>query len=306
MDKGPEKHEETLSTVDKTSYQPAESERQVFLVEMAGNNVGQLQGLDRGTAIIGRDDDADIQFMDAGISRKHAEVSWNPALKAYELRDLHSRNGTMVNGTRITDACELQPGDKINLGAQTVLRVSYSDEVETAYASTMYRAVLRDALTGIYNRRYLDERLESELSFATRHKTSLVLLFLDIDHFKAINDNHEHRCGDEVLRQFASLVGRLIRTEDIFARYGGEEFAILCRDIELWQGMILADRLRKAVERHPFTFEDVKLEVTVSVGVAALNEQTKTPEGLVTAADKALLRAKELGRNKIISAEELG
>jgi two-component system cell cycle response regulator len=166
---------------------------------------------------------------------------------------LGSRNGTRINGVGITDAPHrLERGDIIELGLQTVLRVSFADEAETRYARQMYDAVLRDGLTGVYNRRYFESRLRTEIAFARRHETNLALVMIDIDHFKLINDTHGHPVGDAVLCWLVDLVELGIRTEDVFARYGGEEFAILCRETGEEQAAIVAERVRGKVAERPF------------------------------------------------------
>jgi len=298
-DKQPPNDETTLTAFEETD-QLLDGDRQVYFVELAGPNMGQVIVLDKKDTIIGRDDNADIQFTDAGISRKHAAVSWSSMMGTFIIRDLGSRNGTIFNGLKIDHPTELRAGDKIKLGMQTVLRVSYGDEVETKYANAMFSAALMDALTGVYNRRYFDDRLSEEIAYAVRHTSPLTLLFLDIDHFKRINDDYEHRCGDAVLKQLAGRLSSHIRAEDTLARYGGEEFAIICCNITEDQGAILAERLRTAVVKKPFLFERLSLKVMVSIGVATTGEEIRTEESLISAADKALLIAKESGRNRVV------
>ena len=302
------------------------SERRVHLVVLAGATVGQVFTLRQGSNAIGRDDAAEIQVMDAGISRRHALIFFDPSTGEYCVRDTGSRNGTSVNGEPVREPRALVRGDKIEIGLQTVLRVSFSDEAETRYARQMYDAVLRDALTGAFNRRYLEDRLAAEVAFARRHKTGLSLLMLDIDHFKRINDTHGHPVGDAVLRWLADRVMVTIRTEDVLARYGGEEFAILCRDTHESDAAVLAERVRAALAERPYgtsesqaredgdlKTEDLsghialanqgvaELEVTVSIGVADLiSAQTFDAKVLVDSADKALYAAKESGRNRCV------
>lgn len=292
------KTEETAGEVDP---------RKVYLIALAGANVGQVHALDRDVTLIGRDDEANIQILDGGISRRHAVIIWDRSARQYAIRDMGSRNGTIVNDVRIDGSHELSRGDKIQLGVKTVLRVSFGDESETRYAQRMYQAVLRDALTGIFNRRYLFQRLVSELAFSLRHKTPLALCFLDIDHFKAVNDTYDHQCGDAVLRQTAQLIEHTIRAEDVLARYGGEEFAIIGRESTEYQASIMADRVRRTIEDHNFTFGELELGVTISIGVAALdNNDLTSKERLIAAADEAVLKAKELGRNRVVRYTELG
>jgi diguanylate cyclase (GGDEF)-like protein len=279
---------------------------EAFLIVLAGADVGHVFPLTSDVTLIGRDDIAEIQIFDGSISRRHALVTRDPGTNRYSIGDLGSRNGTQVNSVPIEDSHELQRGDKIQLGVTTVLRFSYGDESETLYAQRMYEAVLKDALTGIFNRRYLFQRLASELSFSRRHKTPLALCFLDLDHFKRINDTYNHQCGDSVLRQTAQVIEKTIRAEDVLARYGGEEFAIICRDSTEHQAAIMAERVRRLIEANTFVFDEFELKLTISIGVAALDDNDLTTmEALIAAADGAVLQAKESGRNRVVRHSEL-
>jgi diguanylate cyclase (GGDEF)-like protein len=145
------------------------------------------------------------------------------------------------------------------------------------------------------------ERLASEIAYARRHGTQLGLLLFDLDHFKRVNDTHGHLAGDEVLREVAALVSRMIRVEDVFARFGGEEFVVLVRGIEHENIARFAERLRAGVERLEIPAESVVLRATISVGFVSLGqlpEGERTAEGLLRAADERLYRAKTGGRNR--------
>lgn len=274
-----------------------------FLIALSGQAVGQVHPLKREQLLLGRGDDVDIQILDAGLSRRHAILHCDFEKKRFSVEDLESHNGTTVNGARLQGMRLLKLGDKLQLGMSTVLRFSSDSEPETQYALSMYSAVLKDTLTGAYNRRYLDERLASELSFAARHSWGLSLLFVDIDHFKKVNDTHDHLCGDAVLRQFARRVSEIIRAEDELCRYGGEEFAIICKKTREEDAAVLAERIRMQTAEAPFVFHGIHLHVTVSIGVACYDPDAAiplTPRELVAAADGAMLRAKAGGRNRTV------
>ncbi len=124
----------------------------------------------------------------------------------------------------------LSEGDKILLGSTTILKFSYQDQLDEAFQRQMSESALRDGLTRAYNKRYFGERIEAELQYALRHDSSPVsLIFLDIDHFKRINDVHGHQAGDHVLVQLGTLAMSMLGEDEVFARYGGEEFAIIAR-----------------------------------------------------------------------------
>ena len=156
-----------------------------------------------------------------------------------------------------------------------------------------------DPLTGLWNFRYLSMSLAREIERSTRFDRPLAVLMLDLDFFKAVNDQHGHARGDAVLRELAERVQEQIREVDTFARYGGEEFVIVLPETTVEGAAQLADRICAAVRRAPFRSDgEVPLDVTVSVGGAAFPEHGSSPATLMRAADKALYVAKEQGRDR--------
>jgi two-component system, cell cycle response regulator len=273
------------------------------LIVLSGTNVGQVFELQSRKVVIGREDSSEIQIMDAGISRCHAQIIRDHG-GIYVLQDAGSRNGTYVNNKRVEKTHKLVDGDKVQIGVMTILKFTYSNEPEANYAQAMYDAALRDGLTGIFNRRYFDDRLKGEYAFADRHGTALALLLLDLDHFKRVNDTHGHVAGDTVLKEFSLMVSKISRTEDVISRYGGEEFAVLCRETDLVKASILGERIRHSIAAHPFVVGNTQLTITVSIGIAALpNAAIQTPESLVLAADESLYQAKERGRNCVVTRQ---
>ncbi len=250
-------------------------------------------------ALIGRDRNADIHYDDKGLSREHARIVQTSASRFF-IEDLGSRNGTYVDGARVQRA-ELRDGARIVLSATHALRFNLVDEVEERATKQLFEASTRDALTGIYNRRHLDERLAAEISFAHRHKGLLEFLLFDIDHFKAVNDTYGHMAGDAVLRAVSRKMASLVRVEDVVARYGGEELAIIARGVAMDGLKVLADRVRRAIEEIRVTHEGAVVCVTVSVGVAALEDCDAHATGdlLVALADERLYWAKSTGRNRV-------
>jgi len=158
---------------------------------------------------------------------------------------------------------------------------------------------VRDSLTGLYNRRYLDETLEREVSRARREGNPLSLVMLDIDHFKKVNDTYGHQVGDEGLRMLAATLLADIRAEDVACRYGGEEFLILLPNMPLETAMMRAEAWRVAVEGLCVALGNFRITFTISLGVAAYPEHGKTPDDLTRCADQALYRAKNEGRNRV-------
>jgi diguanylate cyclase (GGDEF)-like protein len=161
--------------------------------------------------------------------------------------------------------------------------------------------VNREALTGLHNHRFFREELERELNRARRHGRTFALIFLDVDGFKKYNDNHGHLCGDELLRTLARLLEERCRESTLTARYGGDEFVLLVPEIDAQGGAILAERIRAAVESHPFPDAERQTlgRVTVSAGVAAYPEAGQDGRVLIDNADKALYLSKHRGRNRV-------
>jgi diguanylate cyclase len=156
-----------------------------------------------------------------------------------------------------------------------------------------------DALTGVANRRKLDEELDKQVALSHAEELPLCLMMADIDHFKSVNDRLGHRAGDAVLRQFAELLSGMIRTTDTIARYGGEEFAIILPRAPLGNAYEIAERIRKAVETHSWKDIDssVQLVLTASFGIADIRDE-ETAVDLINRADKKLYEAKTHGRNR--------
>lgn len=164
---------------------------------------------------------------------------------------------------------------------------------------------LFDALTGINNRRFFDQRLKEEVSRAQRSRTSLCCLFIDLDYFKRINDNHGHQAGDAVLKQVSGLLTARLRENDVLARYGGEEFVILLADTQQSDAALIAEQIRDRVARASFSIPSGKsLNVTLSIGIASLTPEGNIKDGkqLIAAADQAVYAAKLSGRNRVKEA----
>src|SRR5216684_8046926 len=290
---------EITQTTDSVSDKPTPLRRseKSCLVVLAGSSVGEMFQVAVGRTVIGRGDRATVRILDDGISREHAAIE-SDGNHAF-LVDLKSTNGTFCNGLRVTRH-ELADGDKIALGANTILKFTYQDELEAHFQKQLYESALRDGLTNSFNRRYFLDRLNGEMKFAKRHQTSLALLFLDLDHFKKINDNYGHPAGDRVLADVSARISAMLRTEDVFARYGGEEFAIVCRGIDQSGAEALANRILAAVREMRVEHAGRTILVTVSIGVA-VDGTLPDVNALIAAADAAMYEAKRQGRDRLAS-----
>lgn len=164
----------------------------------------------------------------------------------------------------------------------------------------------RDALTGLFNRRYLDATMLRELARCQRESQPLSLLVLDIDRFKQVNDRHGHPAGDEVLRQVAQVLAAGARQSDVVCRYGGEEYVVLLPNMTSHTAQVRAEAYRAAVQALPIPFGPDTLHVTLSIGVATFPQHGQTAQALIQQADTALYQAKEHGRNRVVVARQSG
>jgi diguanylate cyclase (GGDEF)-like protein len=167
------------------------------------------------------------------------------------------------------------------------------------------RLSVTDALTGLVNRRRLTSELEREVQRSQRHGRTFAVLMLDVDRFKHFNDTYGHQAGDAVLKRVAGGLQSCAREVDTVARYGGEEFLLILPETAAAGAALVAERIRATTEQDRFTPEggDTELGVTVSIGYAVFPEHARTPESLIEAADQALYRSKQGGRNRVTAAE---
>ncbi len=170
--------------------------------------------------------------------------------------------------------------------------------------SSARRSAVLDPLTALANRRAFDERFADSAAHFRRYRRPLALLLLDLDHFKRVNDSLGHEAGDAVLRAAAGALAACVRETDLAARFGGEEFAILAHEASLAEAARLAERARQAVEALRVEWGGKPVPVRVSIGVAACPESVEDPAELIAAADAALYRAKEEGRNRVTTAAD--
>lgn len=168
-----------------------------------------------------------------------------------------------------------------------------------------HQAAERDPLTGVLNRLTILARLGSAFGAARSGHASLSVLFLDLDHFKQINDTHGHRAGDKCLRAVIGPIAGELRQDDLLGRYGGEEFLVLLRGIGLANARLIAERIRHRVEQMPMQIGGTRIALRLSVGVASLDPQVKSIEDLIERADAALYMAKRSGRNRVSTQADL-
>jgi diguanylate cyclase (GGDEF)-like protein len=271
-----------------------------LLFVLDGPQVGSVFTLGAAAVLIGSDGCVDVRLNDDSVSGWHARLALRS--DGASLEDLDSLHGTFVDGRRVEGRTRLHGGEHIRFGS-TIVKFSMADGLEERALATLFALTLRDPLTRLYNRRYFDARLAAEFSFARRHGSMLALLLIDVDHFKAVNDNCGHQLGDAVLKLAAISMRRMIRPEDVLSRYGGDEFVIIARATSLMNAETLAERICRRVESVSVKLRGREVGVTVSAGVAAMGSgaQAADAESLLAAADDALRSAKVAGRNRVVA-----
>lgn len=278
-------------------------QRRGVLVILTGPRPGTIVVIGEGQDfVVGRTTEASFAIDDDSLSRRHARF-FRLAGK-YAIEDLKSTNGTFIDGKRLNEPAFLEAGAQIQLGKDTLVRFELQDDAVIEEQKRLREATVRDKLTGAYNRHFLDERLESELSYAKRHGTAVSVLFVDADHFKKVNDTFGHAGGDAVLMALGKLLLDSMRNEDIVARYGGEEFVLVLRGNTGASVLQVAERVRADVQALEVQHEAKKIPFTVSIGVAthAPDHEYADVVALLAAADGALYEAKEKGRNRVVVA----
>jgi diguanylate cyclase (GGDEF)-like protein len=293
-----EKTTEELPPPTEGPVPPVRRDACLVHIYPTGPSMGRRYPLAQKPLVIGRGIDCDIHIDDHAVSRRHARIQ--PADGGYQAADLGSTNGTLVNDVAVA-VRTLEDGDYLRVG-NCIYRFLAGGNVEAEYHEEIYRLTIIDALTGVANKRCLLEFLGHELARAARYRRPLALVLLDIDRFKAVNDEHGHLCGDYVLRELAACLKPVIRADELFARYGGEEFAVVLPECPREPAAAVGERLRALVETHPFRYDGRPLRVTISVGVAATTgHDGLSSDDLIGQADDKLYEAKRAGRNRVLA-----
>lgn len=282
------------------------------LVFLSGELIAVPIPLEREEVILGRALEADVRINDTLVSRQHARITAQPSesrvAMEYVLHDLDSRNGTFINGRRVKRE-RLENGDKITVG-ETILRFDLLDEIDREYQRQIHRLISHDDLTGLLSSRSFFSELRREAGRAKAEDRPFVVLMMDGDNFKGVNDRFGHLTGSRTLEEIGFSITTNLRSGDAAARFGGDEFAAFLLDADLAQGIVAAERIRESIEEYDFSVvrKNAAREthhITVSIGVASFPTDSSDPIELVEMADSALYRAKRSGRNQVAAYRDI-
>lgn len=278
------------------------TERRPYLLVLSGPQLGESFALDPTREIVlGRDPSCDIRLRDTGVSRRHASVQ--PTAAGVHLRDLGSTNGVFVEGARVAD-CVVHDGERLQMGMHTTLKYCLCDELEIGSQRRLAEGVLLDAETGLFNRRYFDDRLAAELSTSQRAIRPVALLLVGLEGLTAVAESRGRPAAEEALGVAAGLVRGAVRREDVVSRIAPEEFGVVARETPLSSGRALAERIRSAVERGPVVVQGASMSLSVSVGVVGVDSIGtfaigRTDVEVLALAERALRRARLGGGNRV-------
>ncbi len=254
--------------------------------------------------LVGRDLVCDIAIADAKSSRKHSRFQWMNSAQPGDapevwLEDLASTNGTWVNGQRVEEPVRLFERDKVLIGS-TLFGYSLKVDEEIEALRRLVQRATTDPLTAMCNQEVFERVLRREFDRARRYTRPLALLYVNVDNLATVNESHGERVGDLVLRQIGRILRDNLRTSDMGARVGGDEFAVILPETGLEGAFTVAERLRRSVHDFPMMLGHDPVQVTISVGVAALDGTFTHPDAYVDAAGRAAYRAKDQGRNRCV------
>ncbi|HEU4533973.1 MAG TPA: GGDEF domain-containing protein [Polyangiaceae bacterium] len=281
--------------ISRAVLEAIKTQQSPVLVLISGKDVGRRYGL-HGSALIGRDPAAAVSLHDDRL------VSWHHARiedrgDGWWLVDLGSTNGTLVNGEKARER-ELKPNDKIVFGG-TVLRFELQSQIERAYDQHLERLLNTDDLSGLLLRRRFDADAAAMIETARVAGGCVGLLVMDLDGVKRINDTHGHLFGAYVIGEAGKLIGRVIGERGIASRFGGDEYVAAFPGLDCGRTAAVGEEILRAINAHPFAREGIALRPGISLGVAAFPEAGADLPTVFHAADEALYRAKQAGKNRV-------
>ena len=305
------KHINRFSDEETTKFEIEEGSLKTQLSESVGapatimllagikDFVGFSWSLDNEINTLGRSSRmTDICIPHDSVSKTHCQFirsGWK-----FYIKDLASTNKTCVNERELTpgEMVEVKNNSRVRCG-NVIFKFLGEGSLESFSTLSVFEKSQKDALTGVGNREALNTVGAQYFDLSVKTHQHLSLVVFDIDHFKKINDTYGHTAGDKVLKMIADLVSHLIREKDRLFRCGGEEFCLFTHSTED-EARAVAERIRRTVERTVFSFKSQAIRTTVSVGISCLADGDAKWEDIFLRADKALYKAKDSGRNKIV------
>lgn len=272
------------------------------LVITSEDGLGTVHRLEQDVVTLGSDEKANVYLPMRGVGPAHTILSRTDQNGDWLLTSC-ADNLTMHNDVLVTDPKVIVDGDRIELG-NVKLKFRFFDEEDEHYHAALRQLAIRDGITQLYNVRYFADSLQKEHEYSYRKQSSLALLFMDIDHFKLVNDRFGHAYGDFVLKELASLLTTKIRGYDLLARYGGEEFVFMVREESHQAVHELAHRVCSDVRNHVFNHAGIRTKLTVSIGYYWWDgkDRETSAEDILRIADDHLYQAKDAGRDQVIPA----
>ena len=278
-------------------------EQHPVLHVIAGTRTGTSIRVGDHAVVIGRAQHCAVWIEGAGISREHVRIA-KDSVGIVTLTDLQSTNGTRVNRKKI-DQCVLAPGDEVQLGSDTVLKFAYQEVADPdSHGGPVDDFAQRDPQTGLYNREHFLSKLEVALLRVLRERGSASIIKIAADELDSVRDDHGQRALDEVLRRLAKVITMGLRNGDLLCRWGEKKFVVLIRDGDLETATLTAERVRKAMDNYVIEWQDTRLHVTVSAGVAsAEKDDLADVADLLGEVDEYVTRARQAGGNQVVARE---
>jgi diguanylate cyclase (GGDEF)-like protein len=294
---------DTRSTIESSGLFGDASAFIPTLTFLSGPALGKEIPLIHRQMTLGRGEGCDVVIPDPSVSRKHLQISCRkmvrrgeqPTLKVV-VRDLESRNGTMVNYVAVESAV-LKPGDKISIG-RIILKFDHRDLAEQNFYDEIFKMATSDSLTSLLNKSSITRALSDEIASSLRYQRWISVIIVDIDAFKSMNDRFGHLMGDRIIQSVAAKMRESLRHRDRVGRFGGDEFLIILPETGMKGAYQAAEKLRTKVESLVHAELGLPIAVSLSLGVASMQTNEANSEELLECADTALYRAKALGRNR--------
>lgn len=301
MGKSKRDRERTQTIQFNSKAQCAESNDgtcQAFLTVIRGGAADLGTTVEIGSRVrIGRDPKCELSLNDAGVSWRHAKITFSED-GTYLIEDSGSTNGTRVEGRPLDKAHVLEDGKKIFIG-ETVVRFQLADEMEADFQKEVAHIVGTDSLTGLESKRSFDDAMDAALALARGNGLVLTVMMMDMDGIKQINDTHGHLFGAYCIAEAGKIIGKVLGSAGHACRWGGDEFSVFVPGMNRKEALIMAEAVRDAIDTANLIKDGVALHPTISIGIACFPDDEEKVVDLIAAADRALYRAKDLGKNRV-------